>query len=120
MEVDLVKLQTIVDRIDEVPRHLFVGHVLPLHNEYNYEDYSWNQAFVGITDKKELVYIFDSGCSCNGPEWEAPEIPDLKECTDRTVKGFEIEMPSVNYYESLNGIDKTVEKVYSMLMAKAK
>lgn len=127
MQVDLMKLQTIVDNIDRVPRHLFVGHVLPLWNRVD-DDYDWDSSFVGITDKGELVYIFESGCSCDeGPSWkplydcegkrmtEEEEIPDLKDCKDRTVKGFEIEAKDIDY-QSFAGIEESVDKIYNLLM----
>ena len=108
----LVQIQYLIDNVDKIPKDRFIGHVVPLANNSNEGGYEWNAGFVGITDDKKLIYLFESGCSCYGPDWDSNnnEIPEqAHECKDKTVKGLELSLQD-EYFSSGGFGSETIEK----------
>jgi len=115
------KLQYIVEHVKDIPEEMFKNGVLPLVNQDDYLDYEWTAEFIGISKKGEVVYLFESGCSCDGPSWSEGEIPEEKKfAKDKTVKGLALELKEAySYGDSLKDggkLDTAIESVYDKLV----
>ena len=106
------KLEIVLSNVDKL--EFKDSNIISLFNDVT-EDYEWEAGFIGITKDGKIGYVFDSGCSCNDPEWDAgEEEPEEKSLTYNTVKGFELDLKDVDNWTGifdLNEINSNLEKL---------
>src|SRR5688572_1264479 len=92
--------------------------IIPLINDSERQDYEWDASFIGITKDGKIGYVFDSGCSCNDPEWDSTVGEEPDSLTYNTIKGLELEVKNIgSWYDSFSideldaSLDKLAEKI---------
>lgn len=115
------KIKQLLSNLDKIPKDLWeetdggkykVIWLMDRQKPSVQADYSFDEERVGITDKGDIIWGFDSGCSCTSP-WSSGDFGDDIYDTAPTYKEFLLNVSSFD-----EGWEKDCEVKVEELLSK--